>query len=109
MTTTPISLALDELATVVGELDLTAEGAHVAGLGSVVLDLEAAAGVLLGPTTGDPGVVLVRRFARAHRALGGLCPALLDDATVRAHVAALRGRGALPVPGGSRSLAASGV
>ncbi|MFC5379534.1 hypothetical protein [Aquipuribacter nitratireducens] len=109
MTTTPISLALDELATVVGELDLAVDGAHAPGLESVVLDLEAAAGASLGPTTGDPGVVLVRRFARAHRILGGLCPALLDDTTVRAHVATLRGRGGLPVPGGSRSLAASGV
>jgi hypothetical protein len=65
--TTPLSLALDGLAHVVDGLTFDGHGgAGRAALGDVVARLERAAGADLGAADGDPGVVLVRRFTRAH-------------------------------------------
>lgn len=93
MACTPVRLALDELAAAVA--DAVETPATRAALAAVVLDLEHAAGSALGGTRGEPHVLLVRRFARAHRLLlAGAHP--LDVDRVRSYVLAVRGAAARP-------------
>lgn len=87
MTWTPVGMALDELASAVADAGHTR--ASRAALAEMVLDLEHAAGSTLGGTAGDPRVLLLRRFSRAHRLLlTGARPLGVDR--VRAHVLALQ-------------------
>jgi hypothetical protein len=89
MVTTPLALALDELAGAVASAPHDAGTA--ASLAEVVLDLERVAAAPLGQADRDPVVALVRRFARAHRLLLAGEARGLDVGTVRAHVVRVAG------------------
>ncbi|WP_336924045.1 hypothetical protein [Aquipuribacter sp. SD81] len=111
--TTPVALALDGLADLVGRVALEdAVDRERTVLADLVVRLEEAAAAGLGTTDGEPPVVLVRRFARAHRLLTHGTPApgvhveevchltrLLRDS--RQETTAPLGRSAAAVPVGS--------
>jgi len=85
-------LTLDELAHAAAAVD---PGHHaVSGLASVVLAIERAAGVSLGPADDEPLIVLQRRFGRAHRSLA---PTSIGTAELERLADLLRDPAAAPV------------
>ncbi len=82
-----VGSALDELA---GAAAATQDDACArTALSAVVLSLESSAGSSLGPTEGDPLVVLQRRLGRAHRLLATGRSGAVTAGEVSAHLATL--------------------